>query len=95
MKYSVVECDGCGKNIYKNRYYHEIVIDFKTWIKDPNTNQSEMDASMCRKTTSLYCDVCFDRLIGHIENFTSESEKIQSENPIGESGFNEHKTIGE
>lgn len=90
MRYNVIECDGCGRNLCDDPYHHEIVIDFLTRVKDSNTSQLEIDTSMSRKTQSTYCDDCYTRLISHIENFVAESVEIEKNTikPQPESGFN-------
>jgi len=72
MKYVVVECDGCGKNLTTEKFYHELSLHFNTWVNDPNTGQREIEGSMDRGSRSLYCEGCFNRLVGHIEAFTKE-----------------------
>lgn len=91
MRYPVIECDGCGKNLYQEKYYHEFGVDFKTWVKDPNTGQTELNSSMTRVTKSIYCNTCYDRLIEHMESFVEESIELEKKliKPISESGFNQ------
>ena len=78
MRKFVVECDGCGKPLRINKgdknavIYHELMLDFRTFMIDPNTSMEEEVSNMARQTRSVYCNDCFKKLADHMESFVKE-----------------------
>lgn len=81
MRRFKMECDGCGKileineeniNEKKALVYHSLQLDFRTFMKDPNTYQEEEVSNMARQTNNIYCNDCFMKLAEHMNNFIEE-----------------------
>jgi len=53
--------------------YHQIRLNFRSFMKDPNTLQEEEVSNMAKQTDSVYCNDCFITLTKHLEAFIEET----------------------
>ncbi len=83
MREFIVKCDACEKNLIfteeqlaqkKPIVYHQIRLNFRSFMKDPNTLQEEEVSNMARQTDSIYCNDCFMKLTKHLEAFIDETD---------------------
>ena len=88
MRRMIVECDGCGKsleiteeNIEKKTpiIYHKLQLNFRSFMKDPNTNQEEEVSNMARQTDNIYCNDCFLKLPEYMDQFISDVAKNEDD----------------
>jgi len=87
MQIMLQQCDGCEKPLalqFGVRAYHKVDLTFSTHMIDENTGMEEEVPTMNRRSYSVYCEECFDRLVNHMDNFINESgNKIKNQtNPI-------------
>ena len=70
------QCDGCEKFIALNNEtagtFHELNLDFKTFITDTNTAMIEEVTTMARTTKGVYCEECFNKFVDHMNDFLQE-----------------------
>jgi len=83
MREFIVKCDACEKEMtfteeqLENKtpiVYHQIRLNFRSFMKDPNTNQEEEISNMAKQTDSVYCNSCFMILTKHLESFIDETD---------------------
>ena len=72
MERKYVTCDGCEKNLDKEKSYHKMDLSFNSYMRDTNTNQLEEVSAMHRNTSSTYCSKCFTSLVDHMEEFLTK-----------------------
>lgn len=88
MRRFKVECDGCGKVLeiteehIKNKkalVYHALQLDFRSFMKDPNTGQEEEVSNMARQTNNIYCNDCFLKLAEYMNKFIEDVRPNEEE----------------
>lgn len=97
MQITIQQCDGCETPLalaFGVRAYHKVDLSFSTYMIDENTGMEEEVPTMRRRSYSLYCEECFERLVNHMNNFVEESGRTLTKqtNTVVEG---ESKEIGE
>ena len=68
-----IDCVKCNCKTFELGWYHQISLDFLTFVKNKN-NHFEEQKEVTTKTVSILCDNCFDDFIKCIDNFINKEK---------------------
>jgi len=73
MRKMIKICDGCEKDLSKEKVYFRLDLNFRSYFQDPTVNYMEEEiTNMARDTQAIYCEKCFQKFVDHMDNFILE-----------------------